>query len=110
MNEELLVALVKALVPQQQVSQPAHDFGSLHKIVVCQRGFVYAGEVAKHGDYIVITNAVNLRRWGTTKGLGQLAEHGSTPETKADHVGTVRVHELAVVSMIDCTGPIDVTA
>ena len=31
-------------------------------------------------------------------------------ETKADHVGTVRVHELAVVSMIDCTGPIDVTA
>jgi hypothetical protein len=81
-----------------------------YKIVVCQRGFVYAGNVEFSGDYITITNAVNLRVWGTTKGLGELALNGATPETKADASGTVRVHKLAAVSMIDCTEVIRATA
>lgn len=79
------------------------------KIVVCQRGFVYAGDVQFVGQYIVITNAVNLRIWGTTKGLGQLALTGATGDTEADACGTVRVHELAVVSMIDCKERINAT-
>jgi hypothetical protein len=90
--------------PQQQV-----DFGSLHKIVVCQRGFVYAGDVSRVGDYLVITNAVNIRQWGTETGLGQLALQGNQPNTKADNCGTVRVHQLAVVSLIDCEGEIHAT-
>ena len=81
---------------------PEADFGSTHKIVVCQRGFVYAGDVTKVGDYLVIDNAVNLRQWGTTKGLGELALNGNTDSTVSDAVGTVRVHELAVVSLLDC--------
>ena len=80
----------------------ASDFGSKHKIVVCQRGFVYAGDVSKVGDYLVISDAINLRQWGTTKGLGELALKGNTDSTVADAVGTVRVHELAVVSLLDC--------
>ena len=80
------------------------------KIVVCQRGFVYAGDVSFYGQYLVIQDAVNLRVWGTTKGLGELALNGATPETKADDCGTVRVHELAVVSMIDCKEVIRATS
>ena len=80
------------------------DFGSLHKIVVCQRGFVYAGDVEQSGDYLVIRNAVNIRRWGTERGLGELAAKGNRTETKADDCGTVRVHHLAVVALIDCEG------
>ena len=81
-----------------------------HKIVVCQRGFVYAGDVSEICDYIVIENAVNIRKWGTTKGLGELAGKGSLPDTKADASGTVRVHRLAIVSMLDCEARINATA
>ncbi len=81
-----------------------------YKIVVCQRGFVYAGDVTLCGQYLIVENAVNLRVWGTTKGLGQLALTGATPETKADDCGTVRVHELAVVSMIDAKERIGATS
>ena len=34
----------KVLMGQMTVSS---DFGSVHKIVVCQRGFVYAGDVSQ---------------------------------------------------------------
>ena len=97
----------KVLMGQMTVSS---DFGSVHKIVVCQRGFVYAGDVSQEGEYLVIRNAVNLRRWGTTQGLGELAEKGNRPETKADACGVVRVHQLAVVSMIDCKEAIRASA
>ena len=108
--------LLKELIRDELCGSEPHaesdfsDFGSLHKIVVCQRGFVYAGDVATVGDYIVIANAVNVRKWGTTKGLGELAAKGSLPDTKADATGTVRVHRLAVVSMIDCEARINATA
>lgn len=78
------------------------ETGTRFKIVVCQRGFVYAGNVSFEGSYIVIDDAVNLRRWGTERGLGQLALEGLQPETKADRCGVIRVHELAVVCMMDC--------
>ena len=80
-----------------------------YKIVIAQRGFVFAGDCEQVGDYIVLTNAVNIRRWGTSKGLGELAQDGNQPETKADHAGTVRLHQLAVVAMLDCEGRINAT-
>jgi len=98
---------------RELIGSPQKTHSTMHggyKIVVCQRGFVYAGNVELHGDYIVITDAVNLRVWGTTKGLGELALAGATPETKADACGAVRVHELAVVSMIDAKEVIGATA
>jgi len=42
------------------------------KIVVLDRGFVYVGHVKLDGDFVTITGAKNLRKWGTTKGLGEL--------------------------------------
>lgn len=70
------------------------------KIVVLVRGFVYVGNVTKEDDYLVISNAYNLRSWGTTKGLGELVS-GPTSSTKLDHTGTVRAPFRAVISVID---------
>lgn len=74
------------------------------KIVVADRGFVYVGrikaEVVGTNDFIVITQAKNIRVWGTTKGLGELVG-GPLSNTKLDAVGTVRIPMRAVISMID---------
>ena len=70
-------------------------------IVVLDRGFVYVGQVAHDGQWCVITNAKNIRRWGTSRGLGELALNGPLPETSLDSVGTVRAPARAVISLID---------
>ena len=70
-------------------------------IVVLDRGFVYVGDVVHDGEWCAISNAKNIRVWGTTKGLGELALNGPLPNTKLDVVGTVRAPARAVISMID---------
>ena len=70
-------------------------------IAVLDRGFVYVGDVAHDGEWCVITNARNVRYWGTERGLGQLALEGPTDKTRLDQVGTVRVPARAVISLID---------
>ena len=72
------------------------------QIVVLERGFVYVGDVARDGDLITITGARNIRRWGTTAGLGQLAKHGPQPNTKLDDVGVVTAHVGSVIHTIAC--------
>ena len=70
------------------------------QIVVLQRGWVVVGDVVKVGDELVIENASVIRRWGTSKGLGELVS-GPTKETVLDKAGTVTVHQLAVVLKLD---------
>ncbi len=70
-------------------------------IVVLDRGFVYVGNVTHDGEWCVITDAKNIRRWGTTRGLGELALGGPTSSTELDDVGTVRAPSRAVISLID---------
>jgi hypothetical protein len=72
-----------------------------HAIVVLDRGFIYVGNVRHDGDWCVIENARNVRVWGTTQGLGQLALEGPQPNTKLDAVGTVRAPSRAVIHLID---------
>lgn len=75
------------------------------KIVVIQSGFVYVGQV----DYLTeggitwvrISGARNIRVWGTTKGLGQLAMSGPTTTTMIDVAGTVYVPLHAVLHLMD---------
>jgi len=71
------------------------------KIVVLDRGFVYVGRVTLEPDWCVITGAKNIRYWGTTRGLGQLALEGPTASTKLDPVGTIRAPMRAVISILD---------
>src|ERR1019366_4169273 len=74
------------------------------KIVVADRGFVYVGRIKAEtvgtNDFIVVTQAKNIRIWGTTKGLGELVS-GPTSKTQLDSVGTVRIPMRAVISIID---------
>ena len=73
-------------------------------IVVADRGFVYVGDIEHDGEWCVISNAKNIRYWGTTKGLGELALCGPTDKTKLDDVGRVRIPARAVISVIESDG------
>jgi hypothetical protein len=70
-------------------------------IVVADRGFVYVGYVEVDDQWCVITEAFNVRKWGTTGGLGQLAQEGPQEGTVLDPAGTVRVPLRAVMHLID---------
>lgn len=72
------------------------------KIVVLDRGFVVVGMVSLSGSHVVIDDCACIRRWGTTKGLGQLAMDGPRKDTILDPQPRTTVHELQVVQMIDC--------
>ena len=71
------------------------------KIVVLQRGWVLVGtfsEVSETEHQLL--DASVIRRWGTTKGLGELI-HGPTKNTVLDPCGRASFHPLAVVFKID---------
>ena len=76
--------------------------GSDIKIAILQRGWVYVGRFLQIGSKCTLTNAASIRVWGTTKGLGELAQDGPTSNTKLDKCGDVTFHELTVVGVIDC--------
>ena len=72
-----------------------------YAIAVVDRGFVYVGACEHDGQWCVISQARNVRIWGTTAGLGELARSGPTKATVLDAVGTVRVPAHALISLID---------
>ncbi len=72
------------------------------QIAVLDRGFVYVGLCAVQDGMLVITRAQNIRRWGTSAGLGELAAKGPQPQTKLDATGTVRAPITSVMHLIDC--------
>ena len=74
------------------------------RIVVADRGFVYVGNVSKTESGLMITNARNIRKWGTSRGLGQLAVDGPQQGTVLDNVGTVEIPTHAVMHIIECDG------
>ena len=71
------------------------------KIAILQRGWIYIGKFSQEGSTCKLENAYNIRRWGTSEGLGELALKGKQEETKLDKVGTVTFHELTSVCLID---------
>ena len=73
----------------------------MKQIVIAQRGWIFIGDVERSGDDVTITDAKCIRRWGTTKGLGEIAKSGPSKSTVLDDMGTVRLHALAVVASLD---------
>lgn len=69
-------------------------------IVTLQRGWVVVGNVTKTGDYLSITNAAVIERWGTSEGLGQLALSGPTGYTRLRETSPMLTHELTVVHLM----------
>jgi hypothetical protein len=72
------------------------------QIAVLDRGFVYVGLCRVEDGVLVITRARNVRRWGTSAGLGELAAKGARQDTKLDTSGTVRAPLTSVIHLIDC--------
>lgn len=67
------------------------------QILVLQRGWVVVGDVEKTDAEVKINNCAVIRIWGTSKGLGELAENGPNDKTRLDPCPPVIVHPLTVV-------------
>lgn len=70
-------------------------------IAILDRGWVFVGRVTEQPSAVRIEGADCVRRWGTERGIGQLALNGPTRETKLDPAGTVTVPRTSVVALID---------
>ena len=78
--------------------EPSQDI----RIVVLHRGHVVVGWYERSGDEVTVRNSSVIRKWGTTRGLGEIAAGGPTNKTILDPCGVVRCHALAVVMTLDC--------
>ena len=87
-------SLVASTATREEFTQP--------QIAILDRGFVFVGNVAIEGDWLLITDAQNVRRWGTSRGLGELAAKGPLKDTVLDPAGAVRVPLRALVGLIKC--------
>ena len=71
-------------------------------IGILDRGFVLVGQATVDGDWVTTTNASIIRRWGTTKGIGELAASGPLANTKLDPIGTVKSPLRALIGLVAC--------
>jgi hypothetical protein len=75
------------------------------KIVILQRGHVMVGRFERNGSDCKLHNASVIRIWGTTRGLGEVADGGPTSSTKLDPTnGLVEFDYLTVIATIACRG------
>jgi hypothetical protein len=74
------------------------------RIVVLTQGFVFVGDWhhAEGGRPAFIDNAYNVRSYGTTAGIGELALTGPTKDTALDPCGVVVPDPGALVYTIVC--------
>lgn len=88
----------KEYVPKDSVCSPV-TIGDM-RIIVADRGWVFVGNCVDNGDKsVTITNARNIRRWGTSKGLGELV-NGPLSSTTHDPYGTVRCNPVLQITVI----------
>lgn len=74
----------------------------MKKIVVLDRGWSVVGQLEKDGDEYLLVNGSVIRRWGTEKGLGQLAMSGPLPETKLDPLPLTKFNKDRVIMILNC--------
>jgi hypothetical protein len=73
-------------------------------IAVLDRGFVYAGQLQPGAPgWAKMTDAKNIRYWGTSKGLGELI-NGPLSGTKVDAVGEILIPLKSIMHLIPCKG------
>jgi len=96
-----LKSLLQLLQPQTNASMHEDE---MKVIVVLQRGWCAVGRWHQTGDYVSLSEADIVRRWGTTGGLGELADKGPMSETILDAVPQgLRFHILSVVATFPCS-------
>jgi hypothetical protein len=72
------------------------------KICVLERSWIFVGILEKDGDEYLLLNGSVIRRWGTTKGLGEIAENGPTKDTILDKVPLIKFHKNQLIFTISC--------
>jgi hypothetical protein len=72
------------------------------QIAVLERGWVFIGQATVADGLLTLSGAKNIRRWGTTRGLGEIATGGPTKNTVLDDAGTIRAPIANVVALIEC--------
>lgn len=89
----------------QAIEIPETGRNLSQQILVLDRGFVYYGKnVSILGDMISVSGAKNIRKWGTSRGLGELI-NGPLEETIVDDTGDILVPLRAVIHFIKCNWP-----
>ncbi len=103
MESELKVLSINGIEYIQKDSVQEKDIISDIKIVVLQRGWIVVGRFERKDTQCKLYNASVIRTWGTTNGLGEIAEGGPTSSTKLDRCkGIVEFDYMTVVLTIDC--------
>ena len=74
---------------------------SKKQIVILQRGWVVIGDYSLKNDECLLTDSAVIRTWGTTKGLGEIAELGPLTNTKIDRCPDLRFHPMTVIARMD---------
>ena len=100
--DDLTLGQIKELKRMGKKEKIIND-GSV-RICVLQRGWIVVGKFSQKGSECKVTNASIIRTWGTTKGLGEIAENGPTEKTILDKTPDVIFHELVGVFQIICRG------
>jgi len=72
------------------------------EIVVLDRGWVVVGQVSIRGSEVIIEKGYVVRRWGTTNGLGEIAQGGPTQATKLESAPLIKTTLSAVVCRFGC--------
>ncbi len=85
-----------------KASQKGKAVATKKQIVILQRGWVVIGDfsLSKDGECQLFDAAI-IRVWGTTKGLGEIAEAGPTSSTKLDRSPDLRFHPMTVIARMD---------
>jgi len=103
MQADVKTILINGVEYEPVGDERPKEFDGDVKIVILQRGWIMVGKFERIGNDCKLHNASVIREWGTSKGLGEIAEGGVTSSTKLDKCyGVVEFDYLTVVAMISC--------
>jgi len=103
MKQDIILKLIEMLVASDSSaveSSPSEIINKGRYIVLGNRGNVVVGDLSIIGSTGYLKNASVIRRWGTSKGIGELALSGATPDTKLDPCGEFEFDVLTTCGMI----------
>jgi len=89
-------------VKESEIKKQSKYKASPVQILVLNRGWIVVGNVSESVNKTIIQNAAVIRKWGTTKGLGELAIKGKLPDTILDACPDITVDTANVVLVMNC--------
>ena len=102
MNADLNTITINGIEYVQKGTEPAPQTIGDKRIIVADRGWVFVGDCEDHEDgSVTIRNTQNIRQWGTTKGLGELATGPVAGKTKYDPYGVVRCNPIVQINVVN---------